>query len=236
MTRRGTWRSRASEMENRARPEMMSGFFDARSDGYEEHMARTVASFDRFYSSIADPIPETNKALSILDVGCGTGLELDAIFGKALNAVVTGIDLSAGMLGKLREKHANHPGRLHLIQGSYLETPLDQAAYDFIVAVMTLHHLLPARKRALYGRIRAALKRDGAYIEGDWIVSSEEEGRYLSEYGERVRGLGASAEGAYHIDVPLSLETEKRLLMEAGFFTIDVIWRADGNGVYVARG
>ena len=217
-------------------PERMADFFDARSDGYEERMARAVGSFDRFYRSIASPIPETDQALSILDIGCGTGLELDAILGKAPNAVITGIDASAGMLRKLREKHADQSERLRLIQGSYLHMPLGDAAYDFVVAVMTLHHLLPTRKRALYRRITAALKREGAYIEGDWVVSPEEERCYVLEYERRLRAFDTSEAGVYHIDVPLSMETQKHLLTEAGFSTVDVVWRADGNSVYVARG
>lgn len=223
-------------MGDQALPERMAGFFDARAEGYEEHMARTIASFDRFYSSIADPIPETDRALSILDIGCGTGLELDAVLSKAPNAMVTGIDVSRAMLRKLRENYSDRAEQLRLIHGSYLEAPLGEAAYDFVIAVMTLHHLLPARKRALYRRVRAALKDDGAYVEGDWIVSPAEERSYLSQYGERVRLAGVADEGTHHIDVPLSLETVRRLLLEAGFSTVDVIWRGDGNGVYVARG
>jgi hypothetical protein len=100
---------------------------------------------------------------------------------------------------------------------------------------MTLHHLLPPEKRELYCRIRRALKREGAYIEGDWVVSPAEERRYLSEREERIRALDASQEGGYHIDAPLSLETQTRLLTEAGFSTVEVMWQADGNSVYVAR-
>jgi hypothetical protein len=39
----------------------------------------------------------------------------------------------------------------YAIQGSYLEVPFDEAEYNSGVSVMTLHHLLPARKRQLYG-------------------------------------------------------------------------------------
>ena len=222
-------------MENREQPEPMSDFFDARSEGYEEHMARTVISFDHFYQAIASPIPETDRAVRILDIGCGTGLELDVVLRKAPNAIVTGIDVSAGMLHRLRAKYADRAEQLHLVQGSYLRAPLDASDYDYALAVMTLHHLLPTRKRHLYRRIRDVLKSDGVYIEGDWVVSPEEERTYLAEYEARVRAVDASEEGMYHIDVPLSLGTERRLLLDAGFSTVDVIWQADGNSVYVAR-
>jgi tRNA (cmo5U34)-methyltransferase len=121
-----------------------------------------------------------------------------------------------------------------LIRASYLDVPLGVDLYDYVVAVMTLHHLLPARKASLYQRIREALTPGGACIEGDWVVSPEEL-VYRSAYQDAVRELQTSEEGGHHIDVPLSLETQKRLLSEAGFSAVQVIWQGSGNGVYVAR-
>jgi tRNA (cmo5U34)-methyltransferase len=112
---------------------------------------------------------------------------------------------------------------------------LGEHSYDYVVAVMTLHHLLPAKKVSLYQRIREALRQEGAYIEGDWVVSLEEEALYRSAYEEAVGELQTSRDGSHHIDIPLSLETEKRLLTDAGFSTVEVIWRGPGSGVYVAR-
>jgi len=231
-------------MVDQAHPEHMADFFNTRAEGYEAHMERSVASFERFYQSIASPIPETKEPLRILDIGCGTGLELEAILSKAPNAVITGIDVSARMLDRLRERYRDRLAQLHLIQDSYLGISLGESLYDYAVAVMTLHHLLPPRKLELYRQIRQALRWDGAYIEGDWVVSPDEEQRYRSRYEALVLTVSrrradeseAPDEGSYHIDVPLSLETHRRLLMEAGFSTVDVIWQADGNEVYVARG
>jgi tRNA (cmo5U34)-methyltransferase len=212
----------------------MDDFFDARAAGYEEHMEQAVVSFHQFYRAVASAISKTDEALQILDIGCGTGLELNDILSRVPNAILTGIDVSKRMLQQLREAYEDHARHLILVQGSYLEVPLGEAVYDYVIAVMTLHHLVPSRKRRLYPRIRRALKFDGAYIEGDWFVSPEDEACYLSEYERRMWELGPSEEGSYHIDVPLSLETQTHLLSEAGFSSVDVIWHADGNGVVIA--
>jgi len=223
-------------VEKRAQPERMDDFFNARAAGYEEHMEQAVVSFHQFYEAVASAIPQTDEALRILDIGCGTGLELDGILSRASNAIVTGVDVSERMLQQLRKAYAHRTQHLILVQGSYLEVPLGDAVYDYVVAVMTLHHLLPPRKRDLYSRIRRALEPDGAYIEGDWYVSPEDEVRYLSEYEKRMRELEPSEEGSYHIDVPLSLARQTRLLTEAGFSSVDVIWHTGGSGVLVAHG
>ncbi len=222
-------------MDQRPLPETMADFFDARHDRYEEHMAQAVVGFERFYQAVARPIPETQAPLRILDIGCGTGLELKAIFAKAPGALITGIDVSWAMLKRLRETYVDRIDQLNLIQGSYLDLPLGEGVYDFVVAVMTLHHLKPPRKGQLYGRIRSALKTDGSYVEGDWVVSAREERRYLREYEQRVAGLPQAGGVPYHIDVPLSLPRQKRLLIRAGFSSVDVLWQEEGNSVYVAR-
>ena len=52
--------------------EKMGAFFDARLDGYDEHMLTDIEGAGEFYPFTASLLPEGN----ILDLGCGTGLEL----------------------------------------------------------------------------------------------------------------------------------------------------------------
>jgi tRNA (cmo5U34)-methyltransferase len=214
-------------------PERMADFFDVRSGGYDEDMRRSVSSFDQFYGCIASPIVDTKAKVRVLDIGCGTGLELEAILSKVPNAVVTGIDVSEQMLRRLADKYANYSKQMTLIKGSYLTVPFGEGVYDYAVAVMTLHHFVSDTKRKLYEKIRKALKRRGKYIEGDWVVSSARERQYLLEYEKKQR-LEVSEEGSHHIDIPFSLETQTRLLLEAGFSKVDVIWHEDEAAIYVA--
>ena len=217
-------------------PEKMAAFFDARAAGYDAHMQRSVASFEDFYAAVAQPIPRTQRALRILDIGCGTGLELDPIFERAPNARVTGIDLSERMLAALREKYAARMDRITLIQGSYLETPFEEGGYDYAVSVMTLHHLLPPRRALLYAKIRHALKLGGSYVEGDYVVSKAEEERLINALRRKADSAGPGGEaGAYHVDIPLALETQRRLLIEAGFAGVEVIWHEGEAAVYVVQ-
>ena len=83
-------------------PIEMAQFFNDRVDGYEEHMRPLV--FD-LYDVISTPIRTTNEPISILDLGCGTGLEFKGIFARAPNALITGVDISEKMLSRLKEKH-----------------------------------------------------------------------------------------------------------------------------------
>ena len=83
--------------------EKMDAFFEARLAGYEEHMLNNIESALEFYPFTADCLPDTPEA-RILDLGCGTGLELNWYYHRNPAAKITGIDLSQGMLTALREK------------------------------------------------------------------------------------------------------------------------------------
>lgn len=58
--------------------EKMSDFFENRLDGYDEHMMKNIESAYEFYSFAAKCLPAAENC-TVLDLGCGTGLELEKI-------------------------------------------------------------------------------------------------------------------------------------------------------------
>ena len=214
--------------------ETMGDFFDKVSGEYDAHMEANVETFEEFYSKVAAAIPETQEAISILDIGCGTGLELAAIFNKAPNALITGIDLSGEMLKILKGKYAAYAGQITLLQESYLTYPFDEKTYDYIISVMTAHHLLPESKREMYRKIRKALKPSGQYIEGDYVTTPEKEKEVRESFFEIQKSNRGLVDGTHHIDIECSLETQEHLLAEAGFTKVEVLWERGEAAVYSA--
>lgn len=214
--------------------EGMREFFDKRAETYDKHMEDAGISSSQFYARISASVANTKDKIRILDIGCGTGLELEGIFDRAPHAEIVGVDLSGEMLNELRAKYQKYVGQITLIQESYLTLPFGSECYDYVVAVMTLHHLLPDKKRRLYQRIKKALKSRGQYIEGDYIVTPEKEARLLVEYLELSKAGKDVKDGTHHIDIPFSLDTEKRVMAEAGFSRVEVLWQQGEAAVYIA--
>lgn len=79
--------------------EKMAAFFENRLAGYDEHMLTGIAGAAEFYSFTAAQLP-FEEHCAILDLGCGTGLELEEY--RNPSAHITGIDLSEKMLSALR--------------------------------------------------------------------------------------------------------------------------------------
>jgi len=216
-------------------PEQMADFFNKRAEIYDNHQKENIESFEQFYDSISSCVTKTKSKIRVLDIGYGTGLELEGILKRAPNAVITAVDVSAELLNRLVDRFKAHTYQITPIQETYLNFRFNKKYYDYVIAVMTLHHLLHDAKRELYQRILRSLKTGGIFIEGDYIVSKEEEHEYLSKYKEIRKNNNTVKTGSHHIDIPMSLETQKHLLMEAGFSKIDVILEKSQATIYVGR-
>jgi tRNA (cmo5U34)-methyltransferase len=216
-------------------PENMAEFFDVRAAGYDEHMRGfvfTETTFTQFYQAVSCQIKKTDASLEILDLGCGTGLEVEFILQRVPNARVTGVDVSKNMLDLLRGRYTAYLNQIHLVEDSYLTVPFAPHAYDYIISAMSIHHLLHDRKLALYKKLHATLRPGGKYIEGDSVTTNNMENEFLNEYQESLACVPRAEEGYYHIDVPFSIDKQKALLLEVGFKDFELIWQMDSSAVW----
>ena len=199
--------------------EEMSDFFTARLDDYEEHMQLWAEG----YRHLADLIPEDTE--TILDLGCGTGLELDEILSHRPELSVTGIDLCHAMLEKLKTKHPN----VTTLCQDYFQADLGDESYDCVVSFESLHHFLPGKKRKLFEKIFRALKPRGIYLEVDYLAACQEEEDILMEFcWKKRRQQGINEEQFVHFDTPLTAEHEMKLLRDAGFSQVEWLCAIEG--------
>ena len=213
--------------------EKMGEFFDRRLDGYEEHQLTCIEDAQEFYPFTARCLP-AGEGVRVLDLGCGTGLELNYYFQLCPSAHVTGIDLAPGMLAALKEKF---PGKdLTLIQGSYFDVPFGGQPYDAAVSVESLHHFTREQKTALYRKVYRALKNGGCFVLTDYFSMSEEEEQKRRQELNRLKALqGITGEAFYHYDTPLTEEHERQALKEAGFPDVECAGRWGHTSVLIAR-
>ena len=201
--------------------EKMSDFFEARLDGYDEHMMANIECASEFYPFTAKQLPTTPNC-RILDLGCGTGLELEFYFPFNPSANVTGIDLSAGMLDELKRKFADKD--ITLICESYFDVPLGENAFDAAVSVESLHHFTKEEKTKLYAKLHRALKDNGYFILTDYFsLSAEEEQMHRNNLTALKQEQGIDDNEFYHYDTPLTVNHECEALINAGFSSVEVL-------------
>jgi len=210
--------------------EEMSAFFNIRADTYDSHMLDDL-KLDEFYSEVADCFHQPVKRL--LDLGCGTGLELDRLFERFPDVEVTGIDMSAGMLEKLKSKHQDK--KLRLICGSYFDSAFS-GPFDCVLSTYSLHHFSENSKLDLYKKVYAALESGGQFIFGDYTVSAIQRQQELLAANNAIRlEQGLAEECFYHFDIPFTVDTECRLMKEAGFRSAVVIRQWENTSIIQAN-
>ncbi|MBE6783575.1 MAG: class I SAM-dependent methyltransferase [Ruminococcaceae bacterium] len=201
--------------------EKMSEFFDNRIDGYDEHMMTCIESAEEFYPYTAECLPVGNN-VNVLDLGCGTGLELEYYFKINPTASVTGIDLTESMLNVLKKKFTDK--NLNLILGSYFDLPFGIEIYDAAVSVESLHHFTKEEKIPLYAKLHKALKNGGYFVLTDYFASSDEDEQMYRKELLRLKKLqGIKDNEFYHYDTPLTVEHEKEAFIKSGFSSVDVL-------------
>lgn len=206
--------------------EKMDKFFENRLEGYDEHMLTEIEGADEFYKFTASQLPKEENA-KVLDLGCGTGLELEEYFSLNPSAKITGIDLSKGMLEALATKFPDKD--LQLICQSYFDVDFEKEKYDAAVSVESLHHFVSEKKLELYKKLREALKLDGYFVLTDYFAESKElEAEYFENFKILKKEQGIEDDAFYHYDTPLTVEHEIEMLNAAGFAKVEILrnWNA----------
>jgi tRNA (cmo5U34)-methyltransferase len=207
--------------------EPMAAFFNRNAPTYDEAHTSQICGGIATKDLIAQYLP--GGAYDILDLGCGTGLELPAIFARFPQAHVTGIDLAGDMLALLHERCAGLA--VETLHMSYFDYDFPPGRFDAVVSVMSLHHFTPAQKLDLYSRARSALKPGGVLLNCDYFIASPLRVRlnFL-----RLRRLGC-APGEMHFDTPLTARQELKILRRAGFGQAEIVWKTGNVRVFEAH-
>jgi len=217
--------------------EEMSDFFNARAPIYEEKHLEHIGGMES-KQILASFFP--SHAKTMIDLGIGTGLELEAIFNRFPEIEVTGLDIAEDMLKALVEKYPDR--KIDVRCESYLDVDFGACLFDVALSVMTLHHYNHQTKTALYRNIYNSLKNNGVYIECDFMIlehehenAQEKEDFNFSEFERLKKELCLDDDRVYHYDTPCTVPNQKKMLLEAGFTNVKEVWRKNNVVILVAN-
>lgn len=190
------------------RTEEMSTFFNKVVDiDYDELHTKRIKAKER----VIDFLPKNIN--NIIDLGAGTGLQLIKLYKEFPNVHTTAIDVSEGMLRKLKER--NLSDNITIVNESFFTYDFGKNV-DAVISTQALHHFDPNDKLILYKKVFDCLKDGSVFvIEDTFAIDDNAERQGFEDYKNLVRGPEK------HYDTPLTTEHEKNIMRKAGFSEIE---------------
>jgi tRNA (cmo5U34)-methyltransferase len=212
-----------------------SDYFGSMVASYDSLIRRAVPGYEEITACLVRHLP--TSAARVLELGCGTGNLSLALAARYPEAELTLVDAAPEMVGLARARLAAlapaSEDRGRFVTARFEELRLPARAFDLVASSFSLHHVLD--KGALFRSIRTLLRPGGtlrfadqlrggservhATFWSDWLAFCRQPGHCTEE---EIRGLLDHAERHDHY---VSLAEHFRLLEDAGFASVDCVWR-----------
>jgi SAM-dependent methyltransferase len=170
------------------------------------------------YEVLMELLPE--PVTRVLDVGCGDGEVVGRVLEARPGIAAVAVDFSPEMLRRVRERFADD-ARV-AVEEHDLDRPIPEAwgTFDLVVSAFAIHHVVDARKQALYGEIRDRLAPGGAFLNLEHVASptAELHDAFLAEIGVAPADDDPSNQLA-------AVEAQLGWFRELGFEQVDCHWK-----------
>ena len=170
---------------------------------YLRNMLEEVPSYPDLQAQTAAAAKDV-PALTILELGVGTGETAKRVLAAHPDARLTAIDSSEKMLERARRVVPQVDLRL-----ARLEDPLPDGPFDLVVSALAVHHLDGPGKQDLFRRVAGVLAPGGTFVLADVVVPEREE------------DVVTPIDGVY--DRPDRLDDQLAWLRAAGL-TAETVW------------
>jgi tRNA (cmo5U34)-methyltransferase len=156
----------------------------------------------------------------VLDLGTGDGNTLALVLAARPEATGVGLDFGAEMLGRARARFAGD--ERVTVRHHDLEDPLpgDLGTFDAVVSSFAIHHLVPARQRALYTEIYDHVRPGGVFVNAEHVDSPTHE---LHE--QFLAALGRTPDQDDPSNKLVPVPTHLTWLEGCGFVNVECFWK-----------
>lgn len=156
----------------------------------------------------------------VLDLGTGDGYTLGLLRGVYPGVEGVGLDFSAEMLGRARERFSGEDGVEIVEHDLDKPLPLRLGRFDVAVSSFAIHHCVHERKRALYAEVFELLEPGGVFANLEHVDSATP-----ALHLEFLKGIDYTVEQDDPSNKLLDVETQLGWLRAIGFEDVDCHWK-----------
>ncbi len=155
----------------------------------------------------------------VLDLGTGDGRLLALVRTARPDVVGVGVDFSPPMLERARARFAGDAA-VEIVEHD-LDEPLPPlGSFDLVVSSFAIHHVVDARKRALYAEVFDLLHPGGTFLNLEHVASATP-ALHVDFLG--VLGIAPADDDPSNQLAPV--EPQLAWLREIGFVDVDCFWK-----------
>lgn len=202
------------------------------AENYDRDILNTIPYYDEVYNQIANVVSAAflNKAVSWLDIGCGTGKMAKVAFEQCNVEKMICTDISSAMLEVARQK-------IGFSSVEFLKLPIEKINYDLqfdvITSVLVNHYMTHEERIIAVRNCYHALKEEGIFITFENFAPCDEamKNLYLKRWKKYQYSKGKSMKecekhlSRYNTEYfPITIQEQIKILRDCGFMSVEIFW------------
>jgi SAM-dependent methyltransferase len=155
----------------------------------------------------------------VLDLGSGDGYTLELVLDARPGAGGVALDFQDEMLDRARARFGDRPD-VDVVRHD-LDQPLPELGdFDVVVSSFAIHHLAPARQRALYGEVFDRLRPGGLFANVEHVASTSDR-----RHEEFLYAIGSSPDQDDPSNQLVSVGDHLSWMDGLGFADAECLWK-----------
>lgn len=202
------------------------------AESYDRDILNTIPHYDEVYNQISDAVSVafSNKAVSWLDIGCGTGKMAEVAFEQCNVEKMICTDNSSAMLKVAKQK-------INFSSVEFLSLPIEEINYDsqfdMITSILVNHYMTHGERMIVIRNCYHALKEGGIFITFENFAPCDEamKNLYLKRWKKYQYSKGKSIKecekhlSRYNTEYfPITIQEQIKMLRNCGFMSVEIFW------------
>jgi len=210
---------------------------------FDDMLERSIPFYKEVISFICNFIElECNENSKIVDLGCSTANTLLNLYQRSHKYNLVGIDNSEAMLENAAKKISAYGANIELINADI--TKVDLNSSNVIIANYMLQFIRPIQRDSFVKKIYNSLEKEGMFIFSEKIIFEDKVlnkqmidlyYNFKKEQGYSEFEIAQKREALENVLVPYTEEENKKMLLKAGFRSIESLFKYGNFITFVAK-
>jgi len=210
---------------------------------FDDMLERSIPFYKEVISLICDLVQiDCKKDAKVIDLGCSTANTLLQLYKKSHQYTLIGIDNSDAMLENAAKKISAFGANIELINNDITKVNFSNA--NVIIANYMLQFIRPIERASFVQKIYDSLEEEGIFIFSEKIIFEDKilnkqmidlYYKFKKEQGYSEFEISQKREALENVLVPYTEEENKKVILNAGFKSVESLFKYGNFITFVAK-